>query len=174
MASGARIAVERAAGWHRQLRITPLSSRAYFRTKVLTGYVMGCLTIAVLYIAGSVLGVRLSVAHWVEMTLFILLGLVPFAALGILLGHLLNPDSIGPAMGGTTALLSILGGVWFPITSGALHDIAQLLPSFWLVQASHIALGGSGWGWLGWVVMTGWTIVFTALAVRAYRRDTAR
>ena len=40
IASGARIAAERSLGWNRQLRITPLSTRAYFRAKVLTGYTM--------------------------------------------------------------------------------------------------------------------------------------
>ena len=75
----------------------------------------------------------------------LLVGLVPFAALGILIGHLVTVDSVGPAMGGITALLSLLGGVWFPITGhGALHDIAQALPSYWLVQASHVAIGGHG------------------------------
>ena len=85
------------------------------------------------------------------MTALILVGLVPFAALGILLGHLLTADSIGPAIGGSTALLSILGGTWFPIPSeGALHVIAQFLPSYWLVQASQVALGGAaGTAWAG-------------------------
>ena len=40
LASGARIAGERAVGWNRQLRITPLTTRAYFRAKVATGYLM--------------------------------------------------------------------------------------------------------------------------------------
>jgi len=38
------------------------------------------------------------------------------AALGILLGHVLTTDSIGPAIGGLTALFALLGGVWFPVT----------------------------------------------------------
>ena len=80
------------------------------------------------------------------MTGLILVGLVPFAALGILLGHLLTPDSIGPAMGGGISLLAFLGGTWFPIPAhGFLHDLAQFLPSYWLVQASHVALGGHPW-----------------------------
>ena len=86
------------------------------------------------------------------MTEFILLGLVPFAVLGILLGHLLNVDSIGPSIGGITALFSFLGGVWFPITNGVLHDLAQALPSYWLVQARTSAIGGSGWGTRGWII----------------------
>jgi ABC-2 type transport system permease protein len=104
LAGGARIALERQVGWNRQLRLTPLSASTYFRTKVLTGYVMAAVTIALLYAAGISLDVSLSASAWVRMTVFILLGLVPFAALGILLGHVLTPDSIGPALGGTTAL----------------------------------------------------------------------
>jgi ABC-2 type transport system permease protein len=174
ISAGARIAAERSVGWTRQLRLTPLSTRTYFRTKVLTGYAMAICTLALLYIAGGTLGVHLSAAHWLKMTWFILLGLVPFAVLGILLGHLLNIDSIGPSIGGITALFSFLGGVWFPITSGVLHDIAQALPSFWLVQAAHVGLGGSGWGARGWLVDAAWTAALGALAVRAYRRDTSR
>jgi ABC-2 type transport system permease protein len=175
LSSGARIAGERAAGWNRQLRITPLPTRAYFRTKVVTGYLMAGTTMILLYIAGTTLGVRLSATEWLEMTGLLLVGLVPFAAMGILLGHLVTVDSVGPAMGGITALLSLFGGVWFPISSGgALYDIAQALPSYWLVQASHVAIGGHAWGARGWIVMAIWTAVCARLAARAYRRDTTR
>jgi ABC-2 type transport system permease protein len=83
-------------------------------------------------------------------------------------------DSIGPAIGGTTALLALLGGVWFPVTSGAMHTIAEALPSFWLVEASHVGIGGAGWGKTGWFVVAAWTLVAAALARRAYIRDTER
>jgi ABC-2 type transport system permease protein len=174
ISAGARIAQERSVGWTRQLRLTPLSTRTYFRTKVLTGYAMATCTLLLLYIAGGTLGVHLSVVHWLHMTEFILIGLIPFTVLGILLGHLLNVESIGPTLGGITALFSFLGGVWFPITSGVMHDVAQALPSYWLVQAAHIGIGGSGWGARGWLVDAAWTAALLALAVRAYRRDTGR
>lgn len=174
MSTGARIAAERAVGWNRQLRITPLSVRAYFRAKVLTAYLMAALNLAILYAAGATLGVSLPVGRWAHMTAFILIGLIPFAAIGILFGHLLTPDSIGPTLGGSTALFAFLGGVWFPITSGGLHDIAEALPSYWLVEAAHIGIGGSGWGTRGWLVMAAWTVGAALLAGRAYRRDTRR
>jgi ABC-2 type transport system permease protein len=174
ISAGARIAQERSVGWTRQLRLTPLSTRLYFRTKVLTGYAMAICTLALLYIAGTTLGVHLSIGHWLHMTEFILIGLIPFAVLGILLGHLLNVESIGPSLGGITALFAFLGGVWFPITSGILHTIAQALPSYWLVQAASVGLGGSGWGTRGWLVDAVWTVALGVLAVRAYRRDTSR
>jgi ABC-2 type transport system permease protein len=174
LSSGARIAAERSVGWNRQLRLTALSTRNYFRVKVLTAYATAAVTIALLYVAGATMGVRLGAARWVEMTLLILVGLIPFAAIGILLGHLLTADSIGPAIGGTTALLSLLGGVWFPITGGAMHALAQALPSYWLVQASHVGIGGDSWGALGWAVVAAWGAAAALAAGRAYRRDTQR
>ncbi|MGH2854222.1 MAG: ABC transporter permease [Solirubrobacteraceae bacterium] len=175
LSSGARIAAERAVGWNRQLRISPLSTRAYLRAKVLTAYMMALLTILVLYASGVALGVSLSAGKWLQMTALILVSLVPFAALGIAVGHMLTPDSIGPAVGGGVGLLAFLGGTWFPIPhSGFLHDVAQLLPSYWLVQASHVALGGHAWPGRAWLVIGAWTVVLALLARRAYRHDTGR
>lgn len=175
LAGGARIAAERSVGWHRQIRLTPLSPRAYIGTKVLTGYVMALASIALLYAAGTSVGVRLSLARWVTMTALILLGLVPFAALGIALGHALTVESMGPALGGITSLLALLGGAWGPVgDSGALHRLIELLPSYWLVQAAKSAIDGGTWPAKGWLVMAAWTVVLTRLAVRAFRRDTER
>jgi ABC-2 type transport system permease protein len=174
ISTGARIAGERQAGWTRQLRTTPLSARSYFRAKVLTAYAMACMTIAALYISGVILGVSLSAGSWLEMTGLVLVGLLPFGALGITLGHLLTVDSIGPAMGGLTALLALVGGVWFPVTHGFLHDLGQCLPSYWLARAGHVGAGGAPWGTTGWLVMAGWTVVLASTAAYAYRRDTGR
>jgi ABC-2 type transport system permease protein len=174
MSTGGRIAGERQVGWTRQLRITPLSARSYLRAKVLTGYAMAALSLALLYIAGVSLGVSLSANTWIEMTALIAVGLIPFAALGIALGHILTVDAIGPAIGGTVSLLALISGTWFPVTSGFLHDLGQFLPSYWLVQAGRIPLHGAAWGAKGWAVVLGWTVVLVALAGYAYVRDTGR
>jgi ABC-2 type transport system permease protein len=175
LSSGARIAAERAVGWNRQLRISPLSTRAYLRAKIVTAYMMALLTILVLYIAGAALGVSMPAGDWLKMTVLILICLIPFAALGIAVGHMLTPESIGPAVGGGVALLAFLGGTWFPIPShGFLNVVGQLLPSYWLVQASHVALGGHPWGAKAWIVIAVWTAVLIVLARRAYRHDTGR
>ncbi len=175
VAGGARIAAERAVGWNRQLRLTPLTTTGYIGTKVLTGYTMALASIVLLYSAGASMGVRLPAVRWVAMTLLILVGLVPFAALGIALGHVLTVESMGPAMGGITSLLALLGGAWGPVAdAGTLHTVVQLLPSYWLVQAAKSAMGGGSWPARGWLVMAAWTAVLTVLAVRAFRRDTER
>jgi ABC-2 type transport system permease protein len=174
LSSGARIAAERMAGWTRQLRLTPLPARAYLRSKVTIGYLMALLTLALLYGAGSVLGVRLPAATWLHMTSLLLVGLIPFAALGIVLGHVLTVDAIGPAVGGLTSILAFLAGAWFPLRPGLLADIAQYLPSYWLIQASRVAAGGQTWPAQGWLVIAVWTGALAALARYAYRRDTQR
>jgi ABC-2 type transport system permease protein len=176
IAGGARIAAERSVGWNRQLRVTPLKVRTYLSSKVLSGYAMALVSIGLLYGAGLTLGVRMAWAEWARMTVLILIGLVPFAVLGIVLGHVLTADSMGPAMGGITALFALLGGAWGPIvgSSGVLNDVVQLIPSYWLVQAADSALSGGGWPLRGWIVMAVWTAVLARLAALAYRRDTAR
>jgi ABC-2 type transport system permease protein len=174
ISTGARIATERTDGWTRQLRVTPLSGCAYLRAKVVTGYAMALLTMALLYGSGLLLGVSLPILRWLAMTGLILVGLIPFAAHGILVGHLLTADTIGPAAGGLVSLLALVSGTWFPLGAGVVRDIAEFLPSYWLVQASHVSLGGAAWPSMGWIVVGAWSVVVIVLARAAYRRDTER
>jgi ABC-2 type transport system permease protein len=174
ISTGARIAGERQVGWTRQLRISPLSARAYFRAKVLTAYAMALSSLLLLYASGAALGVSLPAQRWLEMTGLILIGLLPFAALGVLIGHLVTTDSVGPAMGGGVSILAFVSGTWFPITGGFLHTVGQFLPSWWLVQASHVALNGHAWSGRGWLTVAAWTAILSAGAAWAYRRDTNR
>ena len=121
-------------------------------------------------------GVRLPLSSWGRMTLLILIGLIPFAALGIWFGHVLTVDSLGPALGGIIALFALLGGAWGPVagTNGFMTNLAELLPSYWLVQAAHSAFTGEWWPLKGWVVIAVWTVVLVRLSQRAYQRDTLR
>jgi ABC-2 type transport system permease protein len=54
------------------------------------------------------------------------------------------------------------------------RDIAEFLPSYWLVKASHVSLGGSTWPATSWIVVAAWSVLLTLLARAAYRRDTER
>jgi ABC-2 type transport system permease protein len=175
ISSGARIAAERQVGWTRQLRVTPLPTWIYFAAKVFCGYLMALLSMLVLYVAGISIGVHLSVAQWFVMTGYLLIGLIPFAVLGIMFGHLLTTDSLGPAIGGTTSLFALLGGAYGPlVTSGVFFKVVKCLPSYWLVVAGKSAVGGGGWPAQAWIVIAVWSVVTTALAVRVYRRDTKK
>jgi ABC-2 type transport system permease protein len=176
ISSAAIIAAERSAGWTRQMRITPLRPATYFGAKVLTAYLRALLTIALLCLAGTALGVRLSAREWLIVVGLLLVGLVPFAAGGIMLGHVIRADASAPAVGGIVTLFSLLGGVYgFQIAkSGPMLQIIKGLPSYWLAQAGKTALGGGGWPAEGWIVVAAWTAVLVPIAVLVYRRDTSR
>jgi ABC-2 type transport system permease protein len=175
ISGGARISAERSLGWTRQMRITPLPVRSYFAAKVLCSYLMAIVSLAVLFVAGSTVGVQLSADRWFTMVVLILIGLVPFVIIGIALGHLLTVDSMGPALGGVTTLFALLGGAWGQLSqSPGFVDAVKLLPSYWLVEASHAALGGGWWPAEGWIVLAVWSVALAALATRIYQRDTAR
>ena len=176
ISSGARIAQERQVGWTRQLRITPLKTSTYFSAKVLTGYLMALLSIVVLALAGTLIGVRLDATGWLTMLGLLLVGLIPFSVMGIMLGHLISVDSLGPAIGGITSLFALLGGVFGPlVTGGALFAVVKCLPSYWLVQAGKSALeGGHIWTSQAWIVIAVWSIVMARVGARVYRRDTQK
>jgi ABC-2 type transport system permease protein len=176
ISGGARIATERQTGWNRQLRLTPLPVGTYFGTKVISSYVMSAASIVLLYAAGLAFGVRIDSAwRWVSMTGLLLIGVLPFVAMGIAVGHLLTTDAMGPAVGGGSAFFGFLGGQWFPLPqTGVLRQIGELVPSFWITQASHIGIGGTAWPLKGWLVIGIWAAVMSAWAAWAYRRDTNR
>jgi ABC-2 type transport system permease protein len=176
IALGARISAERSVGWTRQLRLTPLSVRNYVRAKVLTGYMTALISLALLFVAGATLGVHLTPRTVLHMTVLIIVALIPFAALGILVGHLFTPDSMGPVIGGGVSILAFLGGAWGPVGGdhGALHAISQATPTYWLVHAGYTLVGFPSWSAHGWIVVAVWAVVLGALAAWAFRRDTKR
>lgn len=173
-----RIALDRNRGWTRQVRITPLSTASYMTAKVITAYTVALPALILLYIAGTILGVRLSAAHWLEMTGLILVALLPFIVMGILVGHTARPDAMPAVIGGLVLIFALFGGAFgeFFNSSSVMLKVIKALPSYYLVQAGKGAAHGSDAGWPteGWIVVAAWLVVMIALVVPAYRRDTRR
>jgi ABC-2 type transport system permease protein len=96
---GSRLTRDRARGWTRQLRITPLRARTDYLAKVLAAYAVALPALVLLFLAGASLGVHLDAGQWLEMTGLLLVGLVPFILLGLVLGHLIAGDAVLPVMG---------------------------------------------------------------------------
>ena len=176
LSTGARIAVDRSAGWTRQLRLTPLTATEHLGAKVACGFMMALLVVVVVSLSGTALGVSLSAGAWLTMIGLMLVGLIPIAVLGILLGHLLTPDSLAPAVGGTIMLFAVLGGAYgfLVAKSGVMFDVIKALPSYWLVQAGKTAVAGGTWPAEAWIVIAVWTAVLVPLSAFVYTRDTSR
>jgi ABC-2 type transport system permease protein len=174
--TGGRIALERSTGWNRQLRLTALTGPQYVVGKILTGFVAAVPTLIVLFVAGAMHGVHLPPGRWLAVGVSILLALAPISALGVWIGYVAKADSMQAIGGGIYALLSVLGGLWTPLSTFPhwLREVVQALPMYWISQAGRTALAGSWVGWHGVAVIVVWTAGFGALAVRAYRRDSER
>jgi ABC-2 type transport system permease protein len=173
--TGGRIAVERSIGWNRQLRMTALTGRGYVAGKAVAGFAVAVPSLVVVFAAGALAShVHLSAGRWLITGLSILLALLPVAGLGIWVGYMAKTESVQAVSGGIYSLLSLLGGLWLPVTVFPrwIVDVATALPMYWVAQAGRAALGGSWVGWRGVAVLGLWTVVFGALAARAYRRST--
>jgi ABC-2 type transport system permease protein len=173
--SGARISRDRATGWLRQVRITPLRARTEFTAKVVSAYLLALPTLVLLLLAGASLGVRLGATQWLELAGLLMAGLAPFIVIGFIAGYSLPGDAIA-AYSGIVLLFALLGGV-FGIqlaTSGPLFDIIKGLPSYWLVQAGKTALGRGAWPAEAWIVIAVWTVALIPVAALAYRRSAIR
>jgi ABC-2 type transport system permease protein len=174
---GAMVSIERAAGWSRQLRLTPLSPVAYVTIKTLTSLVLGAGSVAVVYIVGAIIGKPSMPAYlWVVTGLCVWIGSLLFAAFGLFIGYLLPTENVMQIMGLVMVVLAFGGGLFIPLSQypHALQVLAKFTPLYGLNQLAHAPLtGGAVDGW--WFVnLFAWLIIFSAGAMWRFRKDTAR
>jgi ABC-2 type transport system permease protein len=174
-AGGAMVATERALGWSRQLRLTPLNPGAYICMKALIALVLGALAMAVVNVVGVIQGRAWMPAHiWVECALLTLLCTVVFAALGVFVGFLFPGENAMQILGPGLALLSFLGNVFIPIDEGSLlWSIASWTPMFGVAEVSRAPLTGD-LPWYAVLNAVAWLAVFVGGAAWRMSKDTAR
>jgi ABC-2 type transport system permease protein len=174
---GAMISIERAQGWTRQLRLTPLSPLAYVLIKMLTSMVLGFVSVLAVYIVGFATHKPSMPGYlWIVTALCVWIGALVFAPFGLFLGYLLPTENVMQFMGFIMILLAFGGGLFVPLSQypHALQVLAKFTPLYGVNQLVHWPLtGGSMDMW--WVVnAVAWLAIFTAGAIWRFRKDTAR
>jgi ABC-2 type transport system permease protein len=174
-AGGAMVATERALGWSRQLRLTPLHPAVYITMKGLIALVLGAVAISVVNLVGLLQGrASMPTSVWVECAVLTLLCTMVFAALGVFVGYLVPGENAMQVLGPGLALLSFLGNVFIPIDRGTvLWDIAAWTPMFGVAEVSRAPLTGE----LPWYAVLNavvWLAIFVAGAAWRMSKDTAR
>ena len=171
------IVTERSLGWNRQLRLTPLTGAGYLVSKVVTALVVAAASI-VLVFAVSILVLHASAtpAHWLAAGAGLWVGIVPFALIAILIGQFAKPELAQPLFMVTFLGLSILGGLWVPLSvmPAWMGDVAQALPSYWLNRLGQMGAGATGALLPPVLVLAAWSLALGALIAWRYRRDAAR
>jgi ABC-2 type transport system permease protein len=176
-AGGARLAFERASGWTRFLRLTPLPSWAYAAGNVLTGAALALMAVLALsLVAGVAARPQLPASAWAAMILACWLGSLPFAALGILVGLAAGTSVAQAAMVGTTLVLDVLGGLlWpLPVFPHWLQGIVKVLPTYRLVDLGRAAVTRHALNPADMAFLVAWALLFGAIAAWCYRADQQR
>ena len=116
MSQAAPIATERRAGWARQLRVTPLPGIAYVAAKVASAILITVPALALVGAAGQLVNhVDLGIGTWAGVIVVLALGSIPFAALGLVIGYVLDAESAQGGMVLSYFTLAILGGLFAPL-----------------------------------------------------------
>jgi ABC-2 type transport system permease protein len=174
---GAMVSIERAAGWSRQLRVTPLSPVAYIGIKILTAMVLGLASVVVVFLVGMGTGKPSMPGYlWVVSALCVWIGSLVFAAFGLFMGYLLPTENVMQFLGFGLMLFAFGGGLFIPLSQypHVLQTLAKFTPLYGLNQLVHAPLLGEGVQWTWAVNAIVWLAIFAAGAVWRFRKDTAR
>ena len=173
---GAMVSIERALGWSRQLRLTPLRPAAYVAVKIATAMLLGLVSVAVIYGAGAIDGVTMSPSTWVATGILAWVASIVFAAFGLFMGYLLPAENVMQIIGLVLGVLGVLGGLFLPVSSlpPAMQTIAPYMPTYGVAAIARFPLVGGAFDPTWLLSMVVWTGAFALGAMLLFRRDTRR
>ncbi|GAA5069906.1 ABC transporter permease [Nocardia callitridis] len=172
---GAMVAIERAQGWSRQLRLTPLLPVAYIATKVAVAMVLGLFSVSTVFVVGAVIGAHLTPLAWAGCLLLAWTGSLVFAAFGLFIGYLLPSENVMQLLGPLSAVLAFAGGLFMPL-NGWFGAVSKAIPTSGVATLARMPFGGTDAGSIALAVLNVvvWASVFIGGSALLFRRDTAR
>jgi ABC-2 type transport system permease protein len=180
LAAGPSLGDERANGWLRQLRTTPLRPSAAVAAKIVVAMSFALPAIALVAAAAGLVGdnqgTALGWAESIKLVGLMWLATMPITAIGALIGLTFGGEA---AHGATTLAFVVLwlaGGIFTPPSQmpDLLAAISRALPSWGVVQVGESVAAGRSLSASALVVLAAWTVGAGALAALAWRRVLAR
>src|SRR5215831_1212290 len=169
-ASGPQLARERRSGWMRQLRISPISTPGWFAAKLAQAILLIIPGLAVLIALALTYGhVHLAAGRLAVLVL----GAIPFCALGLVIGLMFDSQTAQVAQMITLLVLAFLGGIfiqWSSLPHG-MQLIGKALPSYHLAQLGWNAAAGHALGLTNIAVLAAWTAGLAAVALWRWRSE---
>jgi ABC-2 type transport system permease protein len=171
---GVGIAAERASSWALYLRTLPAQAFVHLAGRVMSALAFSIASGAAVVVTASALTpARLEPPEWLFLVVALVVGVIPFALLGIAIGYLVRPKGALPVANVLYLGLAYAGGLW--TGPGRMPDavttVSPGLPTRqWadVVTASADGLPPPLDASLG---LIGWTAAFGMAAVWAFRRD---
>jgi ABC-2 type transport system permease protein len=171
--NGSGLAEDRALGWLRQLRLTPLPPATIVAAKTATGMIVVIPAIAAVLLAGVLVnGVSLGAGQWTAIVGLLWIGTIPFALLGLGNGYRLSGQAANLANFGSNMTLAVVGGLWIPASGfpGWLKSISQWTPTSSYADLSWRIAFGHTPTLRSVAILLGWVAAFGIYALAGYRR----
>jgi ABC-2 type transport system permease protein len=170
------LASDRGLGWLQVKRASPMPPFAYFTAKVLVSMGFSAIVVLLLVLLGvSFGGVRFAAGEMIKLFATLIVGSIPFSAMGLALGYFTGPNSAPAAINLIYLPMSACSGLWVPFMflPKAVREIALVLPPYHL---SQLALGTVGAGFhqstaLHWEVLFAFTLICLGVARIGFQRD---
>jgi ABC-2 type transport system permease protein len=171
---GISLALERDGGLLTYKRALPMPPGAYLLGKMLMAMLAAAVVIVLLLIMSVTMAhVVLTAGQASQLLLTGVLGVLPFCALGMLVGTLIKGQGAPGLLNLVYLPMSFLSGLWVPLHQlpNALQQIAPIWPSYHLHRIALGAVGMPQGSVIGDVaVLIGFALVCFVLAARRLRR----
>lgn len=171
---GVSIALERVTPWQVWLRTLPASPFSRMAGRVLAALAFAAASAAL--VIATVLATTSTAPQALQMSrlvLTLLLGSIPFVALGLVIAYWSSPKAALPVANLLYIVLAYTGGLWSGPTDLP-HWISRTSPFTPTRQWGDLlwgALAGGGLGAAHWLALAAYTAGFGVLAAWGYRRD---
>jgi ABC-2 type transport system permease protein len=167
---------DRGLGWLQVKRASPMPPFAYFAAKVITSMIFSATIVLALFVLGYTLGgVRMPIAESAKLLGTLVVGSLPFSAMGLALGYFTGPNSAPATINLIYLPMSFCSGLWVPFMflPKIARQIALVLPPYHL---SQLALGVVGAGshessTAHWEVLVAFTMICLGVARIGFQRD---
>jgi ABC-2 type transport system permease protein len=176
---GVGVAMERGQGWMRLKRVSPMPPQAYFIAKIaMSTSFAACIVVALFVLGATFGGVRMPASQWIGLAAVLVIGAMPFCAMGLAFGYLVGPNSASAVLNLVYLPMAFASGLWIPLSQlpEAVQAIAPFMPPYHLAQLALGILGAADRGspLLHLAALAAFTVGFLAIAGWGYRRDEGR
>lgn len=161
---GVSVSNDRGYGWLELKQASPMPLMAYFVAKLAMAALFS------LAIIGIMLGLGLTVGHVempamevVRLVTVLVLGSIPFGAMGLLVGYTAKPTSAAAIVNCLYLPMSFLSGLWVPIQflPQALQHFAVIFPPYHMSRLALGVFGAADDNWLTHATaLAGFTMLF--------------
>src|SRR5450432_3550491 len=148
---------------------------AYLLAKLAMAALFALIIYVVLALMAATLGgVRLGVGQWLLLGAISVLGVLPFCALGLLIGSRVNASAAPAIINFIYLPMAFLSGLWMPLSMlpAFIGQMAPLWPAYHLAQLALTVIGQTpaGGNTMHVVALVAFTMICFGVARRALAR----